>query len=69
MDLLFKNKALYDNQHAKETRGSKGVSPLALQKQTCQKLRKIQVKGLATQGKTKNCTRKKHKRGSKGVSS
>ena len=41
-----------------ETRGSKGVSPLALQKQTCQKLRKIQVKGLAIniQGKTKNCT-------------
>ena len=49
-----------------ETRGSKGVSPLALQKQTCQKLRKIQVKGLATQGKTKNCTKKKQKRGSKG---
>ena len=39
-----------------ETRGSKGVSPLALQKQTCQKLRTIQVKGLAIQGKTKNCT-------------
>ena len=32
------------------------MSPLALQKQTCQKLRKIQVKGLAIQGKTKNCT-------------
>ena len=48
-----------------ETRGSKGVSPLALQKQTCQKLRKIQVKGLATQGKTKNCTKKKQKPGSK----
>ena len=42
------------------------MSPLALQKQTCQKLRKIQVKGLATQGKTKNCTKKKQKRGSKG---
>ena len=26
------------------------MSPLALQKQTCQKLRKIQVKGLAIQG-------------------
>ena len=42
------------------------MSPLALQKQTCQKLRKIQVKGLAIQGKTKNCTKKKQKRGSKG---
>ena len=46
--------------------GVQGVSPLALQKQTCQKLRKIQVKGCATQGKTKNCTKKKQKRGSKG---
>jgi len=40
----------------KEETGVQGVSPLALQKQTCQKLRKIQVKGLAIQGKTKNCT-------------
>ena len=39
-----------------ETRGSKGVSPIALQKQTCQKLRKIQVKGVVIQGKTKSCT-------------
>ena len=30
------------------------MSPLALQ--TCQNLRKIQVKGLAIQGKTKDCT-------------
>ena len=37
-----------------ETRGPRGVY-LALQKQTCQKLRKIQVNGLAIQGKTKNC--------------
>ena len=50
-----------------ETRGSKGVSPLALEKKTCQKLRKIQQKELAIQGKTKNCTKKKQKRGSKGV--
>ena len=49
-----------------ETRGSKGVFPLALQKQTCQKLRKIQGKGLAIKGKTKNCMKKKQKRGSKG---
>ena len=35
---------------------SPGVSPLALQKQTCQKLKKIQVKGLAMQGKTNDCT-------------
>ena len=34
------------------------MSPLALQKQTCQKLRNVQVKGLAIQGKTKNCTKK-----------
>ena len=47
--------------------GSKGVSPLALEKKTCQKLRKIQEKGLAIQGKTKNCTKKKQKR-SKEVS-
>ena len=52
-----------------EETGVQGGVPLALQKQTCQKLRKIQVKGLATQGKTKNYTKKKHKRGSKGVSS
>ena len=39
-----------------ETRGSKGVSPLALEKKTCQKFRKIQEKGLAFPGKTKNCT-------------
>ena len=51
-----------------ETRGSKGVSPLALEKKTCQKLRKIQEKGLAIQGKTKNYMKKKQKRGSKGVS-
>ena len=49
-----------------ETRGSKGVPPLALQKQTCQKLRKIQVKGLAIQGKTKNCTKKKQNRVQRG---
>ena len=41
-----------------ETRGSKGVSPLTLEKKTCQKLRKIQEEGLAIQGKTKNCTKK-----------
>ena len=49
-----------------ETRGSKGMSPLALQKETCQTLRKVQVKGVAIQGKTKNCTKKKHKRGRRG---
>ena len=49
-----------------ETRGSKGVSPLALQKQTCQKLRKIQVKGLDIQGKTKNCMEKNTNGGRRG---
>ena len=46
-----------------ETRGSKGVSPLALQKQTCQKLRKIQVKGLAIQGKTKKFCMEENRNG------
>ena len=50
-----------------ETRGSKGVSPLALQIQTCQKLRKIQGKGLANQGKTKNCMEKNRNGGRRGV--
>ena len=49
--------------------GVQGGVPLGLEKKTCQKLRKIQEKGLAIQGKTKNCTKKKQKRGSKGVSS
>ena len=48
--------------------GVQGVSLLALQKQTCQKLRKIQVKGVAIQGKSKNCSKKKQKRGPKGCS-
>ena len=49
-----------------ETRGSKGVSPLALEKKTCQKLRKIQEKGLAIQGKTKNCMEKNRNGGRRG---
>ena len=43
--------------------GSKGVSPLALQKQTCQKLRKMQGKGLAIQGKTMEKNRNGGRRG------
>ena len=46
--------------------GVQGVSPLALQKQTCQKLRKIQGKGRAIQGKTKNCMEKNRNGGRRG---
>ena len=49
-----------------ETRGSKGVSPLALEKKTCQTLRKIQGKGRAIQGKTKNCMEKNRNGGRRG---
>ena len=49
-----------------ETQGSKGVSPLALQKQTCQKLRKIQVKEIAIQGKNKELYEEKAETGVEG---
>ena len=44
----------------KDETGVQGVSPLALQKQTCQKLRKIQVKGFAIQGGKKELYDNQH---------
>ena len=56
-----KKKILTDLQlKEKEETGVQGVSPLALQKQTCQKLRKVQVKGLAIQGKKKELYDNQH---------
>ena len=55
-----------DLQFKEKEQGSKEVSPLALQKQTCQKLRKIQGKGLAIQRKTKNCMEKNRNGGRRG---
>ena len=50
-DLEFLGKRKVNNEEEKT--GVQGGVPLAPQKQTCQKLRKIQVKGLAIKGKRK----------------